>query len=215
VHRRDPFALHDEAHRVLGRALPGLVAGEAGFEAERVDALGAYLEESRPGHEGLDLLGALTWERALEALPSAPAAVRDPAADPEPTVTLDELVTAAHDDPSLTVGDLLIATKDRVLADPHVDPEEQALVEVLVGQPWSRPAHELPAAALHAIAWRYARALLATPSFLLAGLERAPEGDPPRLWPAHARPAALCAHWGPRVLPGERWTCTDRGLALP
>ena len=43
----------------------------------------------------------------------------------------------------------------------------------------------------------------------------APEGDAPRLWPAHARPAALCAHWGPRMLPGERWTCTDHGLALP
>jgi hypothetical protein len=110
---------------------------------------------------------------------------------------------------------VMVATKDRVLAEPTIDAEEQALVEALVQHPWSRPAHELDAASLHAAAWRYARALLATPQRLLAGLEQAPQGDPPRLWPAHARPAALCAHWAPRVLPGEPWTCTDRGVALP
>jgi hypothetical protein len=211
VHRRDPLSLYDEAHRLLGRTLPGLVAGEPGFDAARAGALGAYLEESRPGHDGLDLLGALSWEQALAALPDAPAAAPSSAL----TVTLDDLVALARADRSSSVGDLLVATKDRVLAEPHVDAEERALVEALVGQPWSRPAHELDAAALRAVAWRYARVLLATPSALLSGLEQAPEGDGPRLWPAHARPAALCAHWAPRVLPGERYLCTDRGVALP
>lgn len=213
VHRRDPLALHDEAYRMLGRALPGLVITEPGFEAEQVAALGAYLEESRPGHDGLDLLGALTWEAALEALPSAPPATPDP--DLEPAVSLDDLVLAAREDPSITIGELMSATKDRVLAEPSIEPDEQALIETLVGQPWARPAHELDAASLRAAAWRYARVLLATPEFLLAGLEQAPTGDPPRPWPTHARPAALCAHWAPRVLPGEPWTCTDRGVALP
>lgn len=212
VHRRDPFALQDEAHRVLGRALPGLVTTEPGFDAERVAALGAYLDESRPGHDGLDLLGALAWERALESLPSAPAA--EPAAAAL-TVTLDDLVLAAREDPSITLGELMSATRDRVLAGAYIGPDEQSLVEALIGQPWARPAHELDAATLHAAAWRYARVLLATPQFLLAGLEEAPVGDPPRPWPAHARPAALCAYWAPRVLPGEPWTCTDRGVALP
>lgn len=215
VHRRDPFELHDEAHRVLGRALPGLVAAEPGFETERVAALGAYLDESRPGHDGLDLLGALTWEQALESLPSAPPAAPDAGAELTPAVTLDDLVLAAREDPSITIGELVIATKDRVLGEPSIEPDEQALVETLLGQPWARPAHELDAASLHAAAWRYARVLLATPEFMLSGLEQAPTGDPPRLWPAHARPAALCAHWAPRVLPGEPWTCTDRGVALP
>jgi hypothetical protein len=213
VHRRDPLALLDEAHRLLGRALPGLVDAEPGFEAETVGALGLYLEESRPGHDGLDLLGTLTWERTLEALPSAPAAELDAAA--EPSVTLDELVLAAREDRSITVGELMIATKDRVLAEPVIDPDEQALVETLVGLSWSRPAHELDGAALHAAAWRYARVLLATPRFLLSGLEQGPVGPSPRLWPAHARVPALCAHWGPRVLPSERFVCTDHGLALP
>jgi hypothetical protein len=213
VHRRDPFALYDEAHRVLGRALPGLVAGEPGFSAEQVGALGAYLDESRPGHDGLDLLGALTWERALESLPDAPAA--EPRPEQGPSVTLDDLVLAARNDPASTLGDLMVATKDRVLAEPSIDADEQALVEALVGHPWTQPAHELDAASLHAAAWRYARVLLATPQSLLSGLEQAPEGAAPRPWPAHARTAALCAHWGPRVLPDERWTCTDHGLALP
>jgi len=213
VHRRDPFAIHDEAHRVLGRALPGLVAGEPGFEADQVSALGAYLEDSRPGHEGLDLLGALTWERALESLPDAPAAELDP--ELGPSVTLDDLVLAAREDLAITIGDLMTATKDRVLAEPFIDTDEQALVEALARLEWAQPAHELDATTLHDAAWRYARVLLATPEFLLDGLEQAPVGAPPRLWPVHARPAALCAHWGPRVLPGEPWTCTDLGLALP
>ena len=213
VHRRDPLALLDEAHRVLGRALPGLVAGEPGFAAEEVSALGAYLDESRPGHEGLDLLGALTWERALESLPDAPAAELDP--ELGPSVTLDDLVLAAREDLTITIGDLMTATKDRVLAEPFIDSDEQALVEALVGLAWAQPAHELDAPTLLDAAWRYARVLLATPEFLLDGLEQAPAGAPPRLWPAHARPAALCGHWGPRVLPGEPWTCTDLGLALP
>lgn len=213
VHRRDPLALLDEAHRVLGRALPGLVEGEPRFEAETVGALGVYLEESRPGHDGLDLLGALTWERTLEALPGAPAA--EPGGAAEPSVTLEDLVLAAREDRSLTIGDLMIATRDRVLAEPAIDPDEQALVESLVGLAWTRPAHELDAAVLHAAAWRYARVLLATPRAMLSGLEQAPEGPAPRVWPAHARVAALCAHWGPRVLPRERFTCDEHGLALP
>ncbi|MCH9680349.1 MAG: hypothetical protein K0V04_02860 [Deltaproteobacteria bacterium] len=211
VHRRDPFALYDEAHRVIGRALPGMVVHQPGFDAERVASLGAHLDESRPGHDGLDLLGSLTWERALVSLPQAPPQLPSPG----PSVALDELIEAAGRDPATTVGDLMVAVKDRVLTEPEVDAEERALVETLVGQPWARPTAQLDAPTLHAIAWRYARALMATPAFLLQGLEHAPGGRSPRLRTDATDPAKLCAYWAPRLLPGEPWTCTDFGVAVP
>ncbi|MEX1364224.1 MAG: hypothetical protein AB1Z98_13950 [Nannocystaceae bacterium] len=211
VHRRDPFALYDEAHRVLGRELPGLVVHEPGFDAERVGSLGAHLDQSRPGHDGLDLLGALSWEQALAALPDAPVS----APMSGPSSTLDDLVDAARQDDALTVGDLMIAVKDRVLTEPQIEDDERVLVQTLVGQPWTRPAAQLDASTLRAAAWRYARTLMATPSFLLQGLEQAPPGESPRLRPRGIRPAVLCSYWAPIVLPSEAWSCTDLGIVLP
>lgn len=211
VHRRDPFALLDEAHRLLGRTAPGQVMGQDGFDPERVGSLGAHLRESQPGHGGVDLLGVLAWEQALGAMPEAPAADRDAM---EPTITLDDLVAASREEPSMTVGDLMIAIKDRVLAEPHIDAPERALVEALIELSWDAPAREVPWPRLHEAAERHAQLLMATPQFLLTGLERAPKGDAPRLVLPLARPASLCARWGPRLLSGEPWTCTDRGIVL-
>lgn len=211
VHRRDPFALIDEASRLLGRPLPGQVLGQEGFDAVTAGALGAYLRESQPGHEGLDLFGVLRWEEHLaarvEAEPGATADGLD--------ASIDALAIAAHEDPARSVGDLMIAVKDRVLADPGIDAEERALVEALVELPWDQSAHELTPERLRAAALRYGRVLLATPQFLLAGLERAPSGEAPRLRPARWSGTALCEHWGPRLLPGEPWTCSADGIALP
>ncbi|MEM9453736.1 MAG: hypothetical protein AAGF11_06125 [Myxococcota bacterium] len=210
VHRHDPFALLDHAHRLLGRALPGLLLGQDGFDPVTAGALGAYLRESEPGHEGLDLFGLLRWEEHLAALPDAAPAAPDAMA-----LTLDDLVTAAGEDPSLSVGDLMIAIKDRILADPTIDADERALIQALIEHPWDRPAHELAAGPRRAAALAYARLLMATPQFLLAGLEQASAGAPPRLRLPPLDPATLCETWGPRLLPDEPWICSDRGLVLP
>lgn len=211
VHRRDPFALIDEAHRLLGRALPGRLLGQEGFDPVTAGALGAYLRESEPGHEGLDLFGLLRWEQHLATMPDeAP-----PAAPNAMALPLDDLVAAAGDEPTLSVGDLMIAIKDRILADPTIDADERALVQALIGHPWDRPAHELAPGTRRAAALDYARVLMATPQFLLAGLEQASSGPPPRLRLPSLDPAILCKIWGPRLLPGEPWICSDRGLVLP
>ena len=42
-------------------------------QARRLAALGGYLRESQPGHEGLDLLGVLAWEQAMAEPPMAMA----------------------------------------------------------------------------------------------------------------------------------------------
>ncbi len=211
VHRRDPFALDDEVHRVLGRALPGQVLGQPGFDRQTMGALGAYLRESEPGHDGLDLLGALAWEDALDARPMA-----TPAGESEgPTVTLDRLITAARDESSLTVGDLMVAVKDRILADPVVDDDERSLVSALVELSWDEPALEIPEPVLREAVHRYAKVLFATPQFVLAGVPGPTGGVRPRLRLEEVELEELCGYWGPRVHPDEPWWCTDEGLSLP
>ncbi len=211
VHRRDPLALVDAVHRLWGLPLPGTMTNRSGFDEALLGALGAYLRESEPGHDGLDVVGLLAWERALEALTPATA---QPSGQTPPLSLLD-LVDAARDDRGAGVGTLMMAIKDRVLAEPVIDANERALIEALVELSWDQPAVDVDRTVLEGAAFRYARVLLASPQFLLTGLERAPSPVAPAMALPATQPAALCSHWGPQILPDEPWTCTNDGLTLP
>lgn len=212
VHRRDPLLLIDEAHRLFGRALPGQIIGQSGFDSAVVGALGTYLRDVAPGHDSVDLLGVLAWEVAVVEYAQAGA---DPAVTGEgPSVF--EIIDAAEAESELTVGQLAEALRDRVVAEPIADDTERELVVELLGLPWERPVIQVDPGELRAAMLRYVRALLASPQFLLTGAFATPaETTAPSWQHPDASIRAACERWAPRMLgPEGPWACDDDGLQL-
>jgi hypothetical protein len=189
-----------------------------------VRSLGAFIDESEPGHRSLDVVALLAWEAAVGAGvdPRWRADV-----DPQPDF-VDRLLLRAADDPAATILDLAIAVEDRVLQEQSLDdPEPDAratqreAVAALVGAPLETPVREAltsDAEALEAGLRRFAGALLQTPQFTLAGLPPAP-GDaatPPRLLLPEAEPTTLCTTHAAAVLEplAIAWRCDDGGVTL-
>ncbi len=233
VRREDAWRLLDSAAFALGWPVMQRFPLNYGWADETLlRSLGAFIDETEPGHRGLDVVSALAWEAAV-------GDGRDPAWRGEPTSdhdtdVLERLLALAADDPEATVLELAIAVEDRILQEsalagppsPLRD-QQEAAVEELLGLPLDARVAELleaeaedgaedgaePEALLGALR-RLAGALLATPQFTLAGLPPRPGSAPPRLVLPDATHSALCEALAPAIVgpSGLSWECDEGGL---
>ena len=155
----------------------GPSTGDVGFDlptvaTHRGTALAAYtiFLERCMATEVARSTDGITWTRAAPA-PCELAA---------PVKNLNALCT------SETVGDLVIALKDRIIGEPVLGADETAPLEALLG-PLTAPASAVDAVVLR----HYCGVLLGTPQFTFSGLPG--RGGTVPLTPENARAPAVCA----------------------
>lgn len=99
-----------------------------GPERYRLEAaLGAWLRESQPGSDGVDLQGMLAFEDWIAGCDRHPSRVD----------RIDRIVAAAEGRP---VREAVQVLQDRLLSRTTLDPEDEPWIEVLVGLPLDEPA---------------------------------------------------------------------------
>lgn len=217
LRREDPWTLLDTAAQALGWRLPRRFPLPFGWEDEALmRSLGVFLDESEPGHRGLDLVGALAWERSVGAGADpgwAGPAPRDHVAGADVIARLGAAARAGM----FTVEDAALAVQDRVIQETAwVDAAQRDEVEALLGLPLASRAAAHAPEVLEAALRRLAGALLMAPQFTLAGLTPPPWTRAPRLVLPEATTAALCElHAGPMLgASGLAWPCDEAGLQL-
>jgi len=172
-------ALARGAYTALGwGALPGarplfFPAAQDGDERAFLGDIGAFQKNSEPGFRGFDTQAALAWElrfgRCLR-----------PDAVPPPD-SIDRVAAAALAAPGATLGDAVVAVKDRLTGERQIDPgDERTLLEILVDRPLATPASSLSPDELTGALRLVCGVLLASPQFRLGGLDL-PSGPAPLL----------------------------------
>src|SRR5690606_20946648 len=145
-------------------------------------SLGVFLDDSEPGHRGLDLPGALAWERSVGAGTDPAWAGAAPLHHDAGADVIARLRAMARADPPLTVEDVALAVQDRVIQETAwTDAAHRAEIEALLALPLASRAAMHDEATLEAALRRLAGALLMSPQFTLAGLPPPPWTHAPRL----------------------------------
>ncbi len=162
---------------------------------------GYYLKSSQPGARGLDFQGRLGWEDRFALCQKLPT-------NTKPDL-IDGLAQKAAISGSGTVSDFLMVLKDRIVGESSLsDPTEVKALQAIFGAALDAQASTVPdfANSLR----RVCGALLATPQFLLTGLQAKDGKDVPRLTPATASYDAWCEQVAALSLPGKlNVTCTN------
>lgn len=159
--------------------------------------IGMFLRNSERGFRGLDFQARLVWENRYGSC-----------AKPRWVTTdfIDKIVTAASSDPSMTLGDLVAAIKDRIIGEPQLlDGTEKAALVAMFGANLDQPVTSAAAGPARELCG----ALLESPQFLLQGI--AGRGGESRLTPTDASYDAICAALAPAV----GGTCTGGKLTIP
>jgi hypothetical protein len=162
--------------------------------------VGFYLKNSEPGFRGFDFQARLGWENRFATCQKLPEIAGDD--------FIDELVASVNVEGQATVGDLVVALKDRLLGRAVVAPgAEQAALEAMLGAPLDSDASLLPEAGarLREICGVFA----SSPQFLLNGIPSADGDAVPKLTPEAADYAALCAELAGVALHGVSISCHD------
>ncbi|MEQ1569567.1 MAG: hypothetical protein ABMA64_28275 [Myxococcota bacterium] len=137
----------DAAHRLPARALLRSAhlnldwkardlwfsAGGGGDEEILQGSVGVFLRESDPGHRGTDFQGLLTFETEFGTCSGEPRTGSD---------VIDQILTEATSSDA-TVGDVAAAVRDR-LTSGAITPEEQPLIEAVLGRSFTDPAENTP-----------------------------------------------------------------------
>ncbi len=215
LRREDAWTLLDTAAHALGWRTVKRFPLPYGWEDEvLMRSLGAYLDDSEPGHRGLDLVGALAWERSVGAGRDPGWAGAAPLHHDDADV-ITRLTAAAREDPTITVEDAALAVQDRVIQETAwTDAAHRAEIEALLALPLASPAAAHDPEILDAALRRLAGGLLMTPQFTLAGLPPPPWTHAPRLVLPEATAAALCQQHAPQLLDdlALTWRCDESGL---
>jgi hypothetical protein len=156
---------------------------ELGFQ----QGIGAFLKNGDRGFRGLDFQARLVWEDRF-------AGCADPAGGDD---FIDQVIAAAAARADATVGDVIVAVKDRLIGEPGIDParEATALAE-LFGGPLDRPASTV--ADLEARTRQLCGVLLSSPQFVLSGVAGR-GGEVPRLTPPAWQSGPVCERVAPRI----------------
>jgi hypothetical protein len=164
--------------RSLHRAMEWPTLPEYPAPATFQQSLGFFLKDADPGFRGLDFQGRLAWEGAYASC--AKQGSRD---------FISRVVEAAAGVHGATVGDAVIAVKDRLLGEPWIDPKgETAALEAVVGA-------RLLSRDLTGLEGRLRRAcgvFVSTPEFMLGGTTPPDTREAPKLTPVeHSYEASL------------------------
>ncbi len=141
-------------------------------------ALGFFIKDADPGYRGLDFQGRLTWESAYGRCQS-----------PGSPDLITKIGIQAAASPGATVGDAIIALKDRLLGEPWIEPAvEKPGLEALINAPLT--SQDL--APLDAQLRSVCGVLVSTPQFMLGGLVPKDATDIPKLTPPEITYDATC-----------------------
>lgn len=176
-----PRLLIGSLHRAM--EWPPAPAFPSQKEAALQAALGIPLKDAAPGFRGLDFQGRLAWEAEYGAC--APRGDAD---------FITKLMERALSTPGATLGDAVIALKDRLLGEPWIDgDEERKAIEALAGAPLeSKNPKE---AGLRAVCGAFA----STPQLMLGGIVPVDARDVPRLTPKEVSYLTICFELAARI----------------
>jgi hypothetical protein len=136
--------------------------------------IGTFQKNPEPGFRGFDAQAALAWELRFGRCPRPAALAGSPDA-------IDRIIAAAQTTPDATLGDALLALKDRLTAERQIDPDdERTFVEILTEKPMATPISALGVDELNNMLRLFCGVLLASPQFRLSGLDQ-PAGPAPRI----------------------------------
>jgi hypothetical protein len=143
-------------------------------------ALGFFIKDADPGYRGLDFQGRLTWESAYGRCQSP--------AGPDFITKIGQKALAT---PGATVGDAILALKDRLTGEPAIEPlVEKPGLEALVGAPLESSDLGKLDAQLRSVCG----VLVSTPQFMLGGLVPKDSSTIPTLTPADISYDTTCAY---------------------
>jgi hypothetical protein len=171
--------------RSLHRAMdwPEYAEYPNGPEEEFQVATGFFLKDGEPGFRGLDFQGRLSWEAKYGAC--KPLGSND---------FIAKLILLAKDTPGTTLGDVVIAVKDRLVGEPWIEStKEKPLVTSLLGT----DLDDKQLTFLELRARSYCGVLVSSPQFMLGGIVPRDTNELPKL-----------------VLPGTSYDAMCSGLAF-
>lgn len=165
--------------------------------------IGAFLKNGERGFRGLDFQARLVWEDRFAACARPGGTLED---------FVDKVVDAAQADPEATVADVVIALKDRLIAEPLIDEAGEA--EALAGIFGDLAAPASGVADLEAKVRQLCGVLLSTPQYVLTGAAGRSEA-PPRLTPAPWTFDDVCTEVAMRAgAAGVTVECADGALTV-
>lgn len=170
--------------RSLHRAMQWPFASEYpnGAELTFQVAIGHFIKDAEPGYRGLDFQGRLTWESVYGACSPNGAGPGD---------FVGKIVATAASVPGATIGDAIVALKDRLVGEPWIDPaDEKAQLEALVGAPLDSTNLGALDGQLRAVCG----VLVSSPQFMLGGLVPKDTRDVPKLTPPEITYAGTCGY---------------------
>ncbi|MDI1444909.1 hypothetical protein [Polyangium sp. 6x1] len=143
-------------------------------------AIGFALKDAEPGFRGLDFQGRLSWEATYGAC--KPLNAND---------FISKIVQRAQATTGATVGDAVIALKDRLLGEPWVEPvTEKPQIEALV----KSSLEDTNLAGLDAKLRSFCGVLVAAPQFMLGGVVSKDATDVPKLTPTEISYEGTCGY---------------------
>lgn len=129
---------------------------EMGGEEDFQRSIGFFLKDGEPGFRGLDFQGRLSWEEQYGGCKF-----------PSLNDYIKQVVNFGKTKPGTTLGDVLVAVKDRLIGEPWIEPtQEKPLIANLVTGNFDDKKSDF---------WElqarvYCGALVASPQFLLGGM---------------------------------------------
>lgn len=183
---------------------PGDDEPTSGEERAFQQGVGVFLKNGERGFQGLDFQARLVWENRY-------GACRKPVAGQDDAIDRVVALAAAR---SGTVGDVVLAIKDRLVGEAMIEPtSEQPALEALFGASMSDPASGVTD--LEDRARALCGVLVSTPQFLLGGLASRGAAEVPLLTPDSASFDTTCAVIAGVTLPGALTvTCAPGTLTV-
>lgn len=169
--------------RSLHRAMEWPARPEYPFDDDETafqSAVGLFLKDADPGYRGLDFQGRLTWEATY-------AGCQDLSGNDFIT----KIVARSAAVPGATVGDGVLALKDRLTGEPSIEPTvEKPALEALIGGPLA--STEL--GGLDAKLRTVCGVLVSTPQLMFGGIPPKDTRDVPRLTPLDVTYQGTCGY---------------------
>jgi hypothetical protein len=153
---------------------------EMGLEEEFQRSIGFFLKDGEPGFRGLDFQGRLSWESQYGSckFPSFNDYIR-------------QVVAYGKTQPGSTLGDVLVAVKDRLIGEPWIEPnQEKPLVANLVTGNLNDTKSDL----WDLQARVYCGVLVSSPQFMLGGIVPRDAQEIPKLTLPEVSYSTLCSN---------------------
>ncbi|MCB9567846.1 MAG: hypothetical protein H6710_11665 [Myxococcales bacterium] len=220
IQRYSAWVLIDSAAQSMWWARPQRL-GEMGAPAAYsfLRDQGIFVKDALPGFNGVDFSSLLSWEERIAAGddPKLQGACTGPLGGECASFEWIELMLTDGAAQGLTIRDVAVAIKDRLITEPEIYSEaEEEAIEGIIGAKLDLKITAVNAGTLEAGARRFAGLLLNTPQFMLAGVpsrDQDPAADP-KIVVAGTDTASLCEALAPALLAGWSWSCDGGGVKV-